>query len=244
MCLFSDIHTHLLFGTDDGAKTVEDMYAMVDAAYACGTRFICATPHFYPGYFGNNREFSKRAYENLVEYCNKKYPDLELMLGNELYYKHDSIAWLKEGVCCTLGNTRYVLVEFLEQDTENFIAEAVSRLLNAGYIPIIAHAERYKCLSLGRLLALRESGILVQVNAQSFFLRLAFGIKCRLKKLLDSNAVDFVSSDAHDLGSRSPDLKKSYKFLIRKYGEERANALCCENARKLLLDHKPEGRQL
>jgi protein-tyrosine phosphatase len=60
--LFSDIHMHLLFGTDDGAKTVEDMYEMVDASYACGTRFICATPHFYPGYFGDNRETSKTAF--------------------------------------------------------------------------------------------------------------------------------------------------------------------------------------
>ncbi len=232
----------MLFGTDDGAKTVEDMYAMVDASYACGTRFICATPHFHPGYFGDNRDFSNRAFEKLVEYCNKKYPDLELALGNELYYKHDCIAWLKDGVCRTLGDTRYVLVEFLELDTDNFIAEAMSRLLNAGYIPIIAHAERYKDLSVGRLLALRESGVLVQVNAQSFFYRFAFGIKSRLKKLLDNNAVDFVSSDAHDLDSRSPDMRECYEYLIRKYGADRADALCGGNARRLLWAQKTEGR--
>ena len=234
--LFSDIHTHLLFGTDDGAKSIENMYAMVDAAYECGTRFICATPHFYPGYFGDNRELSETAFEKLLEYCNDRYPDLELMLGNELYYMHDSIAWLKDGVCRTLGSTRYVLVEFLEKDSENLIAEAASRLLNAGYIPIIAHAERYKDLSAGRVMALRESGVLIQVNAQSFFLRFAFGIKRRLKKLLDGNAVDFVASDAHDLGLRSPDLKKSYELLIDKYGEKRARALCGENARRLILN--------
>ena len=51
---FSDLHIHILCGVDDGAKTEADMYAMADAAYSGGTRIICATPHFHPGYFGDN----------------------------------------------------------------------------------------------------------------------------------------------------------------------------------------------
>lgn len=233
MCLFADIHTHLLFGTDDGAKTVDDMYKMVDAAYEQGTRFICATPHFHPSFFGDNREAANKAFALLAEYCGEKYPDLKLVPGNELYYKHDCISWLKNGVSRTLGNTRYVLIEFSELDSENFIAEAIGRLLNAGYIPIIAHAERYKKLTLGRLLALRENGVLVQVNAQSFFMHFSFGIKKRLKRMLAENAVDFVASDAHDLNLRPPYIKKCYEFLAEKYGERKAAGLCCKNAEKL-----------
>ena len=59
---FSDIHTHVLHATDDGAKKREDMYEMIDAAYKSGTRLICATPHFAPDFFGDNRE----VWQNLI----------------------------------------------------------------------------------------------------------------------------------------------------------------------------------
>ena len=50
----ADIHIHLLFGVDDGAKDEDEMHAILDAAYQAGTRVLCCTPHFHPGYFGDN----------------------------------------------------------------------------------------------------------------------------------------------------------------------------------------------
>lgn len=47
----ADIHIHLLFGVDDGAKDEDEMHAILDAAYQAGTRVLCCTPHFHPGYF-------------------------------------------------------------------------------------------------------------------------------------------------------------------------------------------------
>ena len=49
----ADIHIHLLFGVDDGAKDEDEMHAILDAAYQAGTRVLCCTPHFHPGYFGD-----------------------------------------------------------------------------------------------------------------------------------------------------------------------------------------------
>ena len=59
---FSDIHIHVLYNCDDGAKSMEDMYKMIDAAYVDGTRYICLTPHYNPGYFGENSEKSKASF--------------------------------------------------------------------------------------------------------------------------------------------------------------------------------------
>lgn len=53
---YSDMHIHALYGVDDGAKTEEMMLAMVDAEYQDGVRFFCLTPHYHPGYFGDNRD--------------------------------------------------------------------------------------------------------------------------------------------------------------------------------------------
>lgn len=41
---FSDIHSHFLYDIDDGAKTREDMEAMLDAANADGIASLFATP--------------------------------------------------------------------------------------------------------------------------------------------------------------------------------------------------------
>ena len=51
MIRFFDLHTHLLCGVDDGARSPEEMYAMLDMAYEDGTRAMCLTPHFSPYFF-------------------------------------------------------------------------------------------------------------------------------------------------------------------------------------------------
>ena len=240
---FSDIHSHLLYGTDDGAKTREEMYELVDASYENGFRLICVTPHFAPSFFDDNREAASRAYKELTEYCAEKYKDLKLFMGNELFYTHDSISWMKQRLSIPMGDTRYVLVEFDVAERENMIAEAVDRLLNIGYIPIIAHAERYKKLTVGRLSVLKESGVLVQMNSEAFLRRrFDFGYKRRVANLLKSDMVDFISTDCHNLQKRPPEIKAAYEYILEKYGEKRANALCRENACKLLC-HECLGKE-
>lgn len=232
---FSDIHSHLLYGTDDGAKDREEMFKLVDAAYENGFRLICVTPHFAPAYFDDNREAAMHAYKALTEYCAEKYSDLKLFMGNELFYTHDSISWLKQRLCIPMGDTRYVLVEFDIHERADLIAEAFDRILSIGYIPILAHAERYKRLTVGRLETLKESGVLVQMNAEAVTgtFRYSFGYKRRAKALLNAKLVDFISTDCHDMQKRPPEIKAAYELLLEKYGKKMANDLCRDNAYKL-----------
>ncbi len=233
--MFSDIHTHILYGTDDGAKTFDDTKAMIKFAYDEGTRLICLTPHFFPAFFGDNHEQSEEAFSVLKCFCEKHYPDLELVLGNELGYKHDSIIWLQGGLCRPMGDTNYLLVEFLVDDSEDQIAEGVYRLQNAGYAPIIAHAERYKKLTFDRIWSFRENGVLIQINADSVLkTKGLFGDK-RTKKLIKKGYVDFVSSDAHNIERRPPRMKDSYEFFAKEYGEEYAKKVYRKNAMNLFL---------
>lgn len=63
--VFSDIHIHALYGVDDGAETREEMLGIVGAAYRDGTRYMCLTPHYHPGYYGRNEERTAKAFEQL-----------------------------------------------------------------------------------------------------------------------------------------------------------------------------------
>ncbi len=234
---FSDIHTHILYGTDDGAKTLEDMLLMVKSSYEDGTRLLCVTPHFFPAFFGDNRKQAEEAFEVLVEYCKEHFPDLKLIFGNELGYRHDGISWLQNGLCRPLGDTNYILVEFNVTDSEDHITEGAYRLQNAGYVPIIAHAERYKKLSVQRIGALRENGVLIQINADSVLKTKCMFGDLKTKNMIKIGCVDFVASDAHNSTTRPPQLKKSYEFFAEKYGRKYAKRVYCDNAMRIFSEN-------
>ena len=141
---FSDIHIHALYGCDDGAQMLEHMHQMVDFAYADGTRYMCLTPHYNPGYFGENFDKTNEAFQTLAQYTEEKYPDLHIALGNELRYNPGCVKWLTEGKCRSMNNSKYVLVDFFELEAKKNISDGLEKILNVGYIPVLAHAERYR----------------------------------------------------------------------------------------------------
>ncbi|MDO4622423.1 MAG: hypothetical protein Q4B22_05680 [Eubacteriales bacterium] len=233
---FFDMHNHSLFGVDDGAQTEAHMCRMIDASYADGVRSMCLTPHFHPGYFGNNREKSEEAFRILQAYAAEAYPDLELYLGNELRYSPDCISWLDDGACRTMNGSRYCLVDFSEAESENKIVGGIDRLLNAGYHPILAHAERYrnldrKCKAIHDM---RENGVIIQVDAQSVLGGFGLRIQMRTKRILQLGLADLIGSDAHDTSHRPPELSLSFQKISAKYGTDYAESMFCHNAGKLI----------
>lgn len=239
---FADLHCHALYDADDGARSADEMRAIVDAAYADGTRILCLTPHFHPGYYGDNRADSQRSFEELEDYVKRAHPDMRLYLANELHYSPDCLSWLAQGLVRPVIG-RHVLVDFSASEERGVIMGAMHKLLNAGYLPILAHPERYKNLDvrLADLQELRSAGILLQVDAQSLFGRFGFGAQIRAKAILKAHLAAFVASDAHDCAGRPPELSPAFELVCRKYGEGYAEALFLGNALRLLR-LKPAGK--
>lgn len=233
---FADLHCHGLFEVDDGATSEETMHAMLDAAYADGTRYLCFTPHFHLGYFGNNTKARDAAFSNAEKYVNIRHPDLKICLGNELRYSRECISWLEEGLCLTLNGTNYVLVDFSESERAKTIVDGVNRILNAGYIPVLAHAERYDGLNANTkdIQSFHQDGVLVQVDSQSLLGGFGAAAKRRAKAMIRQNLVDFISTDAHDMRRRPPEMSEAFLYLERKFGRTYAERLCKDNALQLL----------
>ena len=233
---FTDIHIHLLCGVDDGAKQESEMYAMFDAAYRAGTRLLCCTPHFHPGYFGDSHDKTADAFQRLERYVNANYTDVSVYLGNELRYEPECLAWLREGTCRTINGTRYVLVDFSETAPEKEITSGLNALLNAGYCPVLAHVERYRALhrKLSVIDGFWRDGVLLQADTRSLFRGFGLLVQRQCKKLLSLGLVDFFSSDAHDRTTRPPEMDTCFHYLQKKYGSDCAVALCSDNAARLL----------
>ncbi|MBE6668581.1 MAG: hypothetical protein E7601_00065 [Ruminococcaceae bacterium] len=233
MDFFTDIHTHIVPGIDDGAKSYEDSMAMIEAAYNDGTRRILFSPHYYPAGFGDTHERALSAYEKLSEICKEKYPDLKLFLGNELHYTKDCTSHIQSGKCRTMNGTDYVMIDFTENEKDTVIVKSMQKILNTGYRPVLAHAERYVNLPIDKIDEMHRSGIVIQVNAQSILGRGGFKRKHRVKKLLAGNIADIVSSDCHDIKYRPPLLRECYVYVANKYGESYADYLFGKTACKL-----------
>ena len=200
-----NIHCHMLYAVDDGAKSPNMMMHMIDSAYKSGVRVICMTPHYNPAYFKCPREIIVKRFAKSVDYVAEKYPDLKLCLGQELYYYNDTVSDLLHGKCFTLNRTRNVLVEFGPYDDKAVIEAGVSRLLTSGFTPVIAHVERYSSLrfSTESIRELKRQGAVIQVNAASVLGVYGFLTKQYVVSLIRKGLVDIIADDCHDVAVNS-----------------------------------------
>ncbi len=233
---FADIHIHALYGVDDGAHSAFEMYQMIRKAYDSGTRILCFTPHYYPKFFGETADQVKKSFEEAQKIA-QRYPNLQIFLGNELRYTNDCESQIRLGGCRTINETGYVLVDFTQYEQADTIICGLKKLQNAGYRPILAHAERYEKLDVKRkqIRQLKSEGILIQVNAGSLLGEYGVENERRAKKILASHLADFISSDAHDQAIHTPELDECYRYVVKKYGEAYAKDLFWNNARNIIL---------
>lgn len=234
---YADIHCHMLYGVDDGAKDRREMLEMLERSYDDNVRVLCVTPHFAPGHFGNNAQKASEVFAELKEYAGSKHPDMQLFMGNELFYRKGAASWIDDGNCKTLGNSFNVLVDFRDDASAELISEGLHRLLTAGYRPVLAHLERYSGIfkgGLGLIRSFKVDGVLLQADSGSFLGEFGFQFRSRANRLVKAGLLDVISSDAHHAGSRRTNLKECCRLITKKYGEEVSSRLFWGNAVRIL----------
>jgi len=233
---YVDIHCHMLCGVDDGAKDELEMYQMLDMAYSSGTRAICLTPHFNPRFYGMNSEAAQESYEKLSKYAAEKYPDLTLMLGNELNFFYDADEYIVSGECRTLDGGSKVLVDFDFASSFFEIRTALLQLKSQGMTPVFAHAERYDCIKspFSMLAELRDSGIYVQLNANSVTGEWGRKMQKKALKIIKLGLADAVASDSHGIAERMPRLDAANEALTKFFDEDIADRLLRRSPSRIL----------
>ena len=234
--MYTDIHTHILYGTDDGPKTKNEMFDMLDLAYKDGIRAICVTPHFNFSFYGDNTDSAKVAFDELIRYSKNKYQDLHFCLGNEIFYHNACTDYLKDGICKTLNRSKYVLVDFPSSESKFNILSAMKNLLGHGYIPVLAHAERYTDIgfSTSFIERLKEIGVIIQVNAGSLIGKNSLRERFISRRLLQKKLCDIVASDSHNLTSRATCMSRASEYIQKKCGVHTATLLMHTNPNNIL----------
>ena len=235
-----DIHSHLLPYVDDGAKDMDMTLEMLRIARADGITDIIATPHYKAGRFKGDAARTRELLEEIRGLMEKEKIDIRLYPGNEIYYRSELEDKLESGALSTLNGSGYVLVEFSPLEDFVHIRNAMEDLLGMGYVPILAHAERYQCMTKRpeHVRELKEMGCDIQVNADSVTGETGLRCKWFVRKLLKEYLVDYIGTDAHGIDKRKPTMKKCAELLYRKYDKAYADALLFRNAEKRLLSIK------
>jgi protein-tyrosine phosphatase len=227
---FVDIHSHILPGLDDGPESLEECVAMMQIAAESGTTDIVASPH------------SDLTFTFQPELVEQKIAELAAASGNRpqihcgcdfhLHYENILDA-LANPAKYTIDHKNHLLVEFSDLLMAKSSDEILDRIRDAGMIPIITHPERNTLLQrrIDLLQKWADKGCCMQVTAQSFLGR--FGSRARdfANELMKRRLVHFVASDAHDPKDRTPRLDEAYRYIAKKYGEERARLLFVTNPR-------------
>ncbi|MDE6636038.1 MAG: histidinol-phosphatase [Lachnospiraceae bacterium] len=232
---YVDIHTHIIPGVDDGSKNIEESVRMLEIAYNQGIRTIYATPHYGSGKERYDRDYLTGQYELLKEKAlGIGDGGIELLLGNEIYYRNGTIDELKSGQALTMNNTKYVLVEFNVDIAYKDLYSALQKLVLAGYRPILAHIERYFCLmkKFDLLYAIKNLGVCMQINASSVIPKINSEASfCR--KAIREGYISFLGSDCHRTEWRPPCMADAVRVLTKKTPEKIIDRILYKNPVKL-----------
>lgn len=211
-----DFHSHILPGIDDGSRNLEQSIAMVNEAKKAGFTKIISTSHYMENYY----ECNERDRRQLLKKVQENVQGIELILGNEIYITNNIIELLQNGQASSINGTKYVLFEFPLITTRPMNdKEVIYRLVENGYIPIIAHPERYPFIQENPdyLFELEEMGALFQSNYGSIIGMYGLKAKKTLKILLKSNLISFFGSDVHrpeQVYNKMPKIIKKLKKII------------------------------
>ena len=233
-----DIHMHLIPEVDDGAWNMEMAHMMIQTAYDQGIRKIFATPH--SSAFPQYSELIQKYFTELKKYIKDMYPDIELFLGSEvLLTEHsieDTLEKLDENIIPSMNGTSYVLVEFRQNAEIEEAERCVRRLLEHGWRPIIAHAERYRFVYDNRagFADFIKKECYCQVNVFSLSEEENGWIRENARWLLAEKRIDFLGSDAHRTFYRPPEVIGGMRYLYNQSDRKYADSISFGNAERML----------
>lgn len=192
---FVDIHSHILPGIDDGAKDVNESVELIKKMKEIGFLKIMGTPHTYPGLYENSNKSIKESFNLIADKIPK---DVKIGYASEYMLDNSIIQKLidKEVLCI---NNNFILVEMSYMAPPINLYEIIYEIKVNGYIPVLAHPERYLFLhqNFKEYYKLKKFGCLFQANLLSFTNYYGLDVLKISEKLLKKELIDFVGSDIH-----------------------------------------------
>jgi protein-tyrosine phosphatase len=217
-----DMHSHLIPGIDDGAKTIEDSLNLIRGLQDLGYKKIITTPHIYKEHYPNTKEGILEGLKTLKEAMYQSGITMPIEASAE-YFMDEHFEELLEKNEILPINGKYVLVEMSFYGMPPKLFQFIFKIQRLGYIPILAHPERYIYMkeNIEIYHEFKSKGVLFQVNAMSPMGYYGKPIKIFAEKLLKENLIDIIGTDMHHIGHtefiKNHYLESEFQHLISTY---------------------------
>lgn len=195
-----DMHSHLIPGIDDGAKTLSDSIALIKRLQQYGLRKIITTPHIMTEYFRNTPEIIRLGLEEVRLALQKEGIHIQVDAAAEYYLDEIFLEKVESGQELLTIKDNLVLVETGFMNKPQMMLEIFFAMEMNGYKPILAHPERYHYLikDTAFLQDLLDREIYFQINLLSLTGFYSKPIKHFAEMLIDENKVKLFGTDCHN----------------------------------------------
>jgi len=233
-----DLHSHILAGIDDGARTLDDTLSIAQNAVENGVTHMMCTPHIHLGTFDNTQLTIKSAYLVACKALQNANVPLKLAMACEIRICPEIMSLFQQDELPYIGSWQgrsALLLELphshIPPGTENLI----KWLLSKGIQPIIPHPERNRDIlaNYNKAKWLKQQGCLFQLTAGAFVNRFSESVFETAWQMLNDQMVDYVASDTHNTSKRPNDMKAAYHAVVASANVSVANDLFVNVPQKL-----------
>ncbi|EIM77167.1 PHP domain-containing protein [Nitritalea halalkaliphila LW7] len=198
--MHADMHSHLIPGIDDGAKTMEESIALIKRLHGHGLKKIVTTPHIMSEYYKNTPEIIRSGLERVRETLKEEQIDIDIHAAAEYYMDEIFLEKVNNGEELLCIHDNLVLVETGFINKPQMLLETFFAMELKGYRPVFAHPERYHYLIQDKALQneLMDRQILFQINLLSLTGFYSKQVKQFAEFLIDQEKVAFWGTDCHN----------------------------------------------
>ena len=207
---FTDFHSHLLPGVDDGIETIQETVEILDFYQDLGVKEVIFTPHIMEDYPENNANFLRNRFNEFQKIYTGK---IKLSLGAEYMLDSCFEQHLDSDNLLTIRE-RQVLVETSYVYAPMNFYDLLNKIISKGYYVVLAHPERYSYMKKADYDRLKQMGIRFQLNILSLTSYYGKGTKNTSQKILEMGYYNYLGSDMHNLHRFYEEIMQT-KFSIK-----------------------------
>lgn len=229
-----DLHNHLMPGVDDGSRSVEQSVGVLKVFAAKGVTDVCLTPHFTASKLSSGvpatHESAFAALKAAAPAEVRLHRGAELMLDRPVAEPEAVLRRL------SLNGTRYLLVEFPRMVAVQTVHQALAHVVERGFIPVLAHPERYACCTPEAARWWKSTGAVMQVDATTLLASRGRGERARA--LVTAGMADIAAADNH---GDDRTVAATFEALAPHGGQAQAELLTTANPQAILEDRELEA---
>ncbi len=239
---YIDLHCHCIPGVDDGARSIEESTEILGGLLSLGFTRVITTPHMRPGMFDNTATMLCSAFEVFCEQLSNHSGLPTVDLSCEHFFDDVVFRNVMDGKGLPYPGGRSLLLEFYANDFPLTIDHRLADLRRRGYLPVIAHPERYEPLwkSPDILERLLDVGCVALLDTGALVGRYGKKPQRCARNLLDRGLYGAACSDAH----RMHDVQATAQgidWIGKEYGQEELRELFVTGPEAILLGLTPQS---